>query len=106
MWKSMLALMPCFWCAFAVFGNQVEFRGFVGQKAAPLLDGRVYSRYAREDVMDEAVLAFETHYDDTRQVIPACDFASAAPSDDWHNAFAIWFVAPLRDEEEQGMSGF
>ena len=43
---------------------------------------------------------------DARQVIPACDFASAAPSDDWHNAFSIWFVAPLRDEEEQGMSGF
>ena len=67
MWKSMLALMPCFWCAFAVFGNQVEFRGFVGQKAATLLDGRVYSRYAREDVMDEAVRAFETHYDDTHK---------------------------------------
>ena len=42
---------------------------------------------------------------DARQVIPACDFASAAPSDDWHNAFSIWFIAPLRDEEEQGVSG-
>ena len=40
-----------------------------------------------------------------RQVIPACDFASAAPSDDWHNAFSIWFVAPLRDEEDKGESG-
>ena len=43
---------------------------------------------------------------DARQVIPACDFASAAPSDDWHNAFSIWFVAPLRDEEEQECPGF
>jgi len=32
---------------------------------------------------------------DARQVVPACDFASAAPSDDWHNAFSIWFVAPI-----------
>ncbi len=64
--------------AFAVVAGQacatgtscparVEFRGFVGRKAAMLLDGRVYSRYAREDVMDEAVCAFETHYDDTHK---------------------------------------
>ena len=39
---------------------------------------------------------------DTRQIVPACDFASAAPSDDWHNAFSIWFVSPLRDEEDRG----
>ena len=42
---------------------------------------------------------------DARQVVPACDFASAAPSDDWHNAFSIWFVAPVRDEEDKGNSG-
>ena len=65
--KSILVLAPCVWCVWAAFGNQVEFRGFVGQKAATLLDGRVYSRYAREDVMDEAVRAFETHYDDTHK---------------------------------------
>ena len=47
--------------------SHVAFRGFVGRKAATLLDGRVYSRYAREDVMDEAVRAFETHYDDTHK---------------------------------------
>ena len=41
---------------------------------------------------------------DARQVVPACDFASAAPSDDWHNAFSIWFVAPLRAEEDKGNS--
>ena len=41
---------------------------------------------------------------EVRQVIPACDFASAAPSDDWHNAFSIWFVALLRDEENKGIS--
>lgn len=52
---------------FASAGPTVEFHGFVGQKAATLLEGRVYSRYAREDVMDEAVRAFETHYDDTHK---------------------------------------
>ena len=51
----------------ASFPVRVEFRGFVGRKAATLLDGRVYSRYAREDVMDEAVRAFDTHYDDTHK---------------------------------------
>ena len=47
--------------------ERVEFKGFVGRKAATLLEGRVFSRYAREDVMDEAVRAFETHYDDTHK---------------------------------------
>lgn len=40
--------------------------GFAGRKAAALLDGRVFSRYATEDAMDEAVRAFETHEDDLR----------------------------------------
>ena len=47
--------------------GRVEFKGFVGRKAATLLEGRVFSRYAREDVMDEAVRAFETRYDDTKK---------------------------------------
>ena len=57
---SLLAVCVA-WAACAEAANHVEFRGFVGRKAAALLDGRVYSRYAREDVMDEAVQAFETH---------------------------------------------
>ena len=40
--------------------------GFAGRKAAAHLDGRVFSRYAMEDAMDEAVRAFETHEDDLR----------------------------------------
>lgn len=51
----------------AAGAGRVEFKGFVGRKAAALFDGRVFSRYAREDVMDEAVRAFETHYDDTKK---------------------------------------
>ena len=47
--------------------GRVAFKGFAGRKAATLLDGRVFSRYAHEDVMDEAVRAFETHYDDTHK---------------------------------------
>ncbi len=39
--------------------------GFAGARMDALLEGRVFSRHAREDVMDEAVHAFETHYDDT-----------------------------------------
>lgn len=63
--KSLLLLAVCaVLAACAEAANHVEFRGFVGRKAATLLEGRVYSRYAREDVMDEAVRAFETHYDD------------------------------------------
>ena len=50
--------------AAAAGTGRVAFKGFVGRKVATLLDGRVLSRYAREDVMDEAVRAFETHYDD------------------------------------------
>lgn len=42
----------------------VSFTGFVGERAEALLEGRVYSPYARVDVMDEAVRAFETHEDD------------------------------------------
>ena len=38
--------------------------GFVGEKAATLLEGHVCSTYARVDVMDEAVRAFATHEDD------------------------------------------
>lgn len=29
--------------------------------------------------------------DDDRCVVPVCDLPSAAPSDDWQNAFSIWF---------------
>ena len=42
----------------------VSFTGFIGEKAETLLEGRVFSPYARVDVMDEAVRAFETHEDD------------------------------------------
>jgi len=42
------------------------FGGFAGRKAAALFEGRVFSRYAMEDAMDEAVRAFETKEDDTR----------------------------------------
>ena len=44
-----------------------QLEGFAGRKAATLLDGRVFSRYATEDAMDEAVRAFETNYDDTHK---------------------------------------
>ena len=44
--------------------SATAFRGFVGEKAATLLEGRVSSTYARVDVMDEAVRAFATHEDD------------------------------------------
>ena len=41
MWKSLFVLVPCVWCVGAASGNQVEFRGFVGQKAATRLDEQV-----------------------------------------------------------------
>ena len=47
--------------------SKAQLGGFAGRKAATLLEGRVYSRYAREDVMNECVRAFETHYDDTHR---------------------------------------
>ena len=66
--KSLLLLAVCVaWVVLAEAASHVEFRGFVGRKAAALLEGRVFSRYAREDAMDEAVRAFETHYDDTHK---------------------------------------
>ena len=47
--------------------RQSAIGGFAGKRADALLEGRVFSRHAREDVMDEAVHAFETHYDDTHK---------------------------------------
>ena len=29
--------------------------------------------------------------DGARRIVEVCDFASAAPDGDWHNAFSIWF---------------
>ena len=52
-------------CAESVQPSKAALGGFAGRKAATLLDGRVFSRYAMEDAMDEAVRAFETNYDDT-----------------------------------------
>ena len=46
--------------------NVASIDGFAGRKAAAHLDGRVFSRYATEDAMDEAVRAFETNEDDLR----------------------------------------
>ena len=43
---------------------RTEFSGFVGARAADLLEGRVFSPFARVDAMDETVRAFETHEDD------------------------------------------
>lgn len=40
------------------------FGGFVGDRAKELLEGRVFSAFARVDAMDECVRAFETHEDD------------------------------------------
>ncbi len=47
--------------------NQASIGGFAGERMGALLEGRVFSRHAREDVMDETVHAFETHYDDTHK---------------------------------------
>lgn len=50
----------------AVSAQGASLGGFAGRKAAALLEGRVFSRYATVDAMDEAVRAFETHEDDLR----------------------------------------
>ena len=50
--------------AQSVQTSKTHLGGFAGRKVATLLEGRVYSEYAREEVMDEAVRAFETNFDD------------------------------------------
>ena len=66
MTKMILAVLPA--CLFlALDASTAELGGFAGRKAATLLEGRVFSRYAQEDAMDECVKAFETHYDDTHK---------------------------------------
>ena len=65
--RSLALVVAACTALIASAGPTVEFRGFAGQRAATLLDGRVHSRYARVDAMDEAVRAFETHYDDTHK---------------------------------------
>ena len=65
--KNMILVAALAACAIGAPAAQgASLGGFAGRKAAALLDGRVFSRYATEDAMDEAVRAFETHEDDLR----------------------------------------
>ena len=65
--KNMIIVVALAACAIGAPAAQgTSLGGFAGRKAAALLDGRVFSRYATEDAMEEAVRAFETHEDDLR----------------------------------------
>ena len=53
------------------------------------MTARAVPRPAGTDVWGAWDLTLEQ--DGRRRTVPVCDLPSAAPTDDWQNAFSIWF---------------